>query len=72
MSPQLLAFAKTSSGDVSADGRAEISDNGGGLGPQQGCGRWAVMIDGRWIANVDYLPAAKQMAAEILDEAGAR
>lgn len=48
-------------------GRAKIYDNGGGLGPSKGSGRWAVEVDGKWVANVDTLAAAKQRAADELD-----
>ena len=39
---------------------ARIWDNGAGLGPAAGGGRWAVEIEGRWIANVDTLAQAKE------------
>jgi hypothetical protein len=41
---------------------AEIYDNGGGLGPSRGSGRWAVEVGGKWIANVDTLAEAKATA----------
>lgn len=49
----------TEIGYRSADGRVEIFDNGGGMGPSKDSGRWALEIDGRWIANLDTLAAAK-------------
>lgn len=45
---------------------AAIYDNGPGHGPAKGSGRWAVEIDGTWIANVDTLADAKQRAAKEL------
>lgn len=50
-------------------GRYQIFDNGAGLGPSQGSGRWALVIDGRWVANLDTLALAKAAADE--DEARA-
>ncbi len=41
------------------NGTVTISDNGGGLGPSKGSGRWAVSVDGKWIANVDTLAEAE-------------
>jgi hypothetical protein len=41
------------------NGGAEIFDNGAGLGPAAGSGRWAIMVDGRWICNEDTLAIAK-------------
>jgi hypothetical protein len=49
-----------------ADGRGEVTDNGGGMGSSHGSGRWAVVIDGKWIANVDRLADAKTMVADLL------
>jgi hypothetical protein len=46
-------------------GPVEIHDNGAGLGPATGSGRWAVELDGEWIANVDTLDAAKDLATEL-------
>ena len=43
-------------------GRATILDNGAGVGPSKGSGRWAVCIDGKWVANVDTLREAKNRA----------
>lgn len=45
-------------------GAAAIHDNGAGVGPAAGGGRWAVEIAGKWIANVDTLASAKQRADE--------
>jgi hypothetical protein len=50
----------------SADGRLGVWDNGGGMGSSRGSGRWAVELDGQWIANVDTLPIAKQRAVDEL------
>jgi hypothetical protein len=44
-------------------GRAQIFDNGQGVGPSKDSGRWAVTVDGRWIANADTLRDAKALAA---------
>jgi GNAT superfamily N-acetyltransferase len=46
-------------------GSARIFDNGGGLGPARGGGRWAVEIDGKWISNEDTLVQAKAKADEM-------
>jgi hypothetical protein len=43
-------------------GNARIDDNGGGLGPAKGSGRWAVTWAGWWVANVDTLAEAKALA----------
>jgi hypothetical protein len=43
-------------------GNARIFDNGAGLGPTKGGGRWAVEVDGKWLANVDTLDEAKRLA----------
>ena len=48
--------------DGYARGEWVIWDNGAGLGPAEGSGRWAVCRDGRWIANMDYLADAKRFA----------
>lgn len=49
-----------------ADGRIiQILDNGNGLGPSKGSGRWALMVGGTWIANLDTLAEAKASAATI-------
>jgi hypothetical protein len=50
----------------STDGRIEITDNGNGYGPARNSGRWAVMIDGQWISNLDYLAEAKAFAADCI------
>lgn len=51
----------------------EITDNGAGFGRAEGSGRWAVVIDGRWIANEDTLKAAKaRVTAELAMHHGAR
>lgn len=47
-------------------GEARILDNGGGLGPNRGSGRWAIEIAGRWVANVDSLDEAKAEALDYL------
>lgn len=43
--------------------RALVHDNGGGFGPSKGSGRWAVIVDGKWVANIDKLVDAKAIAA---------
>lgn len=43
-------------------GTIQITDNGKGLGPAKGSGRWAVTIEGKWVANVDTLAEAKDYA----------
>jgi hypothetical protein len=43
-------------------GQARIYDNGSGVGPSKGSGRWAVEIANKWVANVDTLAEAKQLA----------
>ncbi len=47
-------------GYISEDGRTEITDNGAGLASSKGNGRWALVIDGQWIRNYDYLKEAKE------------
>lgn len=59
-------WQRVEDGYRSADGRIEIWDNGAGVGPARGGGRWALMIDGKWIANIDMLTDAKRQAQEIL------
>jgi 2'-5' RNA ligase len=52
-------------------GRAQILDNGGGgggFGKAKGSRRWAVMIDGKWVANMDTVPEAKARALQALGE----
>jgi hypothetical protein len=46
---------------------AAIYDNGNGFGSAKNSGRWAVEIEGRWIANVDYLSDAKTLAEKNLE-----
>lgn len=41
-----------------------IYDNGPGLGPTRGSGRWAVEHNGRWVANIDTLADAKRYAED--------
>jgi hypothetical protein len=48
---------------------AEITDNGAGLGSARGSGRWAVVIAGTWIANIDYLADAKKLALSEMENA---
>jgi len=43
-------------------GNAQVFDNGAGVGPAKGSRRWAVVINGKWVANVDTLAAAKALA----------
>jgi len=45
-----------------------VDDNGGGKGPAKGAGRWAVMVDCGWVANVDTLDDAKALAIKTLDD----
>ena len=45
-------------------GNARIYDNGPGVGPTKGGGRWALEIDGKWVANIDTLAQAKERANE--------
>lgn len=40
----------------------QLLDNGGGMGGSRGSGRWAVMVAGVWVANVDTLREAKARA----------
>lgn len=48
-------------------GAAQVWDNGAGFGRVQG--RWAVEVDGKWLANVDSLADAKALAeAELKQE----
>ena len=62
-SPFGVGWARTRDGAyIGCGGRAEISDNGGGMGPSRDAGRWALLIDGEWVSNVDTLPAAKAEA----------
>lgn len=49
--------------DGYARGDARIFDNGSGVGPAKGSGRWAVEVAGRWVANVDTLAEAKTRAS---------
>jgi hypothetical protein len=59
-----------------ADARldVEIFDNGAGVGPSRGSGRWALEVNGRWIANIDTLAEAKERGEAIergdLDDQG--
>lgn len=53
-------WQRTEDGYVRGD--AEVTDNGAGVGPAKGSGRWAVTIAGRWIENVDTLAEAKRLA----------
>lgn len=39
--------------------RVRVWDNGAGLGPAAGSGRWAVEVDGKWLSNEDTLKDAK-------------
>jgi hypothetical protein len=43
-------------------GNTQVWDNGAGVGAAAGSGRWALLIDGRWVANLDTLAAAKAQA----------
>ena len=43
-------------------GSAQVFDNGAGVGPAKGSKRWAVIVSGRWVANVDTLAEAKRLA----------
>lgn len=45
-----------------------VWDNGNGYGSSRGSGRWAVEVDGKWIANVDTLDEAKALAIKTLEE----
>jgi hypothetical protein len=45
--------------DGYASSRCAIYDNGAGVGPTKGGGRWALEIDGQWVANIDTLREAK-------------
>jgi hypothetical protein len=56
------AWARIEDGYLKGDAR--ITDNGAGIGPARGSGRWAVEIAGRWIANVDTLDEAKALAGD--------
>ena len=43
-------------------GSWQITDNGAGVGPSKGSGRWALVYCGKWIANYDTLAEAKAAA----------
>lgn len=60
----MTTWQRTDGGYQSADGRLVIYDNGSGFGPSRGSGRWAVEVDGRWLANVDTLTEAKRLAQD--------
>lgn len=47
-------------------GSLQIFDNGSGVGPTAGSGRWALVAEGRWVGNYDTLAAAKAEAAAML------
>lgn len=52
-------------------GRIDITDNGGGFGPAKDSGRWALLLDGRWLRNLDTLAEAKAAGvAELAAAAG--
>lgn len=53
--------------DGYASGNARVYDNGAGVGPSAGSGRWAVVIGGKWVANVDTLGAAKALVATLIN-----
>jgi hypothetical protein len=48
-----------SAGDGYQRGNVKIWDNGKGFGSVRGSGRWAVEINGYWVANIDTLSEAK-------------
>lgn len=59
-----MTYTKSSTGwqrtaDGYQRGDVEIFDNGAGMGPASGSKRWAVVVAGSWIANVDTLAQAK-------------
>lgn len=59
-----VKWTRTSDGDyVAMDGRVLVSDNGPGYGSSKGSGRWAVVVDGTWVSNEDFLRDAKALAA---------
>jgi hypothetical protein len=47
-------------------GLVVIHDNGAGVGPSSGSGRWAVEYDGKWQANIDTLKEAKNLGTILL------
>lgn len=53
---------KDQQGDGYARENALIWDNGAGMAGAAGNGRWAVIIDGRWVAHIDTLAEAKAEA----------
>lgn len=46
------------------DGGVKILDNGAGLGSAKGSGRWALVVRGKWIANIDTLAEAKALGGK--------
>jgi hypothetical protein len=58
----MMRWSRTADGYES--GRARIYDGGRGFGPARGGGRWALYVDGIWIANIDYLADAKARAVQ--------
>lgn len=59
MSAPAATWTRTEDGY--AKGRVAIHDNGPGMGPARGSRRWAVEVDGKWLANVDTLAEAKSL-----------
>lgn len=53
-------------GYVDTTGRAVLGDNGNGFGSARNSGRWAVVVDGKWVANLDTLREAKSRASREL------
>lgn len=47
-------------------GCVEITDNGGGFGAAKDGGRWALLLSGRWVANIDLLADAKARGADAI------
>lgn len=43
-----------------------LYDNGGGLGPARGSGRWSVYVGGYPLARVDTLAEAKRVAEQAI------
>lgn len=50
-------------------GDVEVTDNGAGMGPARGAGRWALSVGGRWVANIDFLADAKRIGQAHYDAA---
>lgn len=76
MTTKTYTWKRTEDGDYelvapgSSSPAAFVFDNGAGVGPSKGSGRWAVADAlGKWIENVDTLRDAKAMAER---EAGIR